>query len=90
MPMATVTSKGQITLPAELRADLGIQPGDRIVFYTTLEGRRGYRISRPRVGSGQGSVTSDHPSTLEELDNALGDVLAEKHAPAARGDASQR
>ena len=32
----TVTSKGQVTLPAKLRKALGIQPGDRIEL--TLEG----------------------------------------------------
>jgi antitoxin PrlF len=29
---ATVTSKGQITLPAALRRELGIQTGDRVRF----------------------------------------------------------
>lgn len=35
---ATVTSKGQITLPAALRAALDIQPGTKIQF--EVEGRR--------------------------------------------------
>lgn len=29
---ATVTSKGQITLPARLRSSLGLKPGDKVVF----------------------------------------------------------
>ena len=29
---ATVTSKGQVTLPVELRRDLGIQPGQAVGF----------------------------------------------------------
>jgi AbrB family looped-hinge helix DNA binding protein len=29
---ATVTSKGQITIPAEVRKALGLRPGDRVVF----------------------------------------------------------
>ncbi|MCC6984715.1 MAG: AbrB/MazE/SpoVT family DNA-binding domain-containing protein [Bauldia sp.] len=29
---AKVTSKGQITLPADLRESLGVKPGDRVVF----------------------------------------------------------
>jgi AbrB family looped-hinge helix DNA binding protein len=81
VPMATVTSKGQITLPAELRSELDIQPGDRIVFFTALDGRRGYRVSRPRVGAGQGMIKADKPSTLEEFEEALLDALAEKYAP---------
>lgn len=27
-----MTSKGQITIPAELRAELGLKPGDRVEF----------------------------------------------------------
>ncbi|MBI4704393.1 MAG: AbrB/MazE/SpoVT family DNA-binding domain-containing protein [Deltaproteobacteria bacterium] len=32
MSVATVSSKGQITLPAGLRRRLGIAPGDRVVI----------------------------------------------------------
>ena len=44
MASATVTSKGQITLPASLRQALDIQAGDEVVFFTTLDGRPSYRI----------------------------------------------
>ena len=32
MSTATVTSKGRITIPAVVRANLGIEPGDRVEF----------------------------------------------------------
>jgi len=32
MMTATVSSKGQVVIPAELRRKLGIQPGDTVVF----------------------------------------------------------
>ena len=32
MSTATLTSKGQITIPRTVRHDLKLQPGDRIVF----------------------------------------------------------
>jgi AbrB family looped-hinge helix DNA binding protein len=32
MATATITSKGQITIPAKLRAELGLEAGDRIEF----------------------------------------------------------
>jgi len=41
---ATVTSKGQITVPAEIRAALGIQTGDTVVF----ELKAGYATARRR------------------------------------------
>ena len=43
---AKVTSKGQITLPAKLRALLRIEPGDNVVFSETSDG--GYRIGTKR------------------------------------------
>ncbi|HEV7765151.1 MAG TPA: AbrB/MazE/SpoVT family DNA-binding domain-containing protein [Thermoanaerobaculia bacterium] len=32
MPTATITSKGQITVPKEIRDHLGVAPGDRLSF----------------------------------------------------------
>jgi antitoxin PrlF len=32
MPSASVTSKGQITLPKEIRDQLGVKTGDRVAF----------------------------------------------------------
>ena len=35
---AKVTSKGQVTLPVELRTRLGIEPGDRVMFVEQEDG----------------------------------------------------
>lgn len=32
MPSATMTSKGQITIPKEIRESLELEPGDRVAF----------------------------------------------------------
>lgn len=39
MSFATVTSKGQLTLPAELRREWNIKPGDKVEFFKDHEGR---------------------------------------------------
>jgi len=36
--MSRVTEKGQVTIPKEVREDLGIQPGDEVVFEETESG----------------------------------------------------
>jgi AbrB family looped-hinge helix DNA binding protein len=38
MPTATVTSKGQITIPLEVRQALGIEAGDRVEFVAQEKG----------------------------------------------------
>lgn len=38
MPTATVTSKGQVTIPKEVRERLGVHQGDRIEFVVDAEG----------------------------------------------------
>lgn len=47
MPVATMTSKGQVTVPSLVRQGLGIGPGDQIDF---VEVDGGYLI-RPRSKS---------------------------------------
>jgi AbrB family looped-hinge helix DNA binding protein len=37
---AKITSKGQITVPIEVREALGVQPGDKLVFESYEEGIR--------------------------------------------------
>ncbi|MCL2483691.1 MAG: AbrB/MazE/SpoVT family DNA-binding domain-containing protein [Propionibacteriaceae bacterium] len=53
---ATVTSKGQVTLPAELRRLLGIQPGQTI----------GFRTDGQRVTVETSTSVEDVRTTLEE------------------------
>ena len=39
MTAATVTTKGQITIPAAVRASLGVDAGDRVEFVEVAPGR---------------------------------------------------
>jgi AbrB family looped-hinge helix DNA binding protein len=46
--VATVTSKGQITVPLEVRTHLGLREGDRVEFLT----ENGVTVIRPSRGEG--------------------------------------
>jgi AbrB family looped-hinge helix DNA binding protein len=39
MPVSTVTSKGQTTIPGEIRRLLKLKPGDRIEFVVEADGK---------------------------------------------------
>ncbi|MDR3773624.1 MAG: AbrB/MazE/SpoVT family DNA-binding domain-containing protein [Terracidiphilus sp.] len=72
MATAAVTSKGQITIPAEVREDLGLKPGDRVSF---LKGENGEYIMRAKTGSLmnlRGCVKwTGKPVTIEEMNETI-------------------
>lgn len=39
MPYATLTSKGQTTIPKEIRERLRLKPGSRMLFHVDVDGR---------------------------------------------------
>lgn len=65
---AKITSKGQITVPREVRRTLGVRAGDRLIFETDAKGVRvrplrqksgfsKYRgIGNPGIGSGKKKI----------------------------------
>lgn len=80
---ARVTSKGQITIPAAVREQLGLQPGDEIAFEPkTL---RFSASPRPKLSDLYGIFRPEHPRTDEEFDwkrdrTAAADAAAEYDA----------
>jgi AbrB family looped-hinge helix DNA binding protein len=49
MPTSTLTTKGQITLPKQVREKLHLQPGDRVDFVVEADGEIRVRASRTDV-----------------------------------------
>ena len=78
MPTATMTSKGQITIPIELRKALGLETGDKIDFFEVETGRF---VIKPRTASIrdlEGCIPKlDHIVTIEEMNQAIRDGAAE-------------
>jgi antitoxin PrlF len=87
MPIATITSKGQVTLPREVRDHLHVREGDRVEFVIDRDGE--VRV-RPVTGSVEelfgmlrrpGSPLRSH----EEIDEGIATV-ARKEDERARRD----
>jgi antitoxin PrlF len=73
MPTATVTSKGQITIPKEIRNLLQVEEGDRIDFLVEGEDRVLMRKPVRSLRSLKGLLyrKGRKPVTLEEMDRAI-------------------
>ncbi|WP_293368318.1 AbrB/MazE/SpoVT family DNA-binding domain-containing protein [Nevskia sp.] len=54
MTDATMTSKGQITIPAEIRAALGLNTGERVVFTQLDDGTTVMRAKTRSISELQG------------------------------------
>ncbi len=46
---ASVGSKGQIVIPSDLREDIGIDPGDKLLFLTKSDEESGFGVVKPRA-----------------------------------------
>ena len=65
---AKVTSKGQITLPAKLRKELGLKPGDRVNFRRTKEGNYELVAKTLTLEDIRGMIKLDGPPrTIEQI-----------------------
>lgn len=67
MSTATVTSKGQITIPVDIRVNLGIEAGDRINFILE-NGRVVFLPATKSVTELKGIVPKpDKPVSIEDM-----------------------
>ncbi|MFN3413826.1 MAG: AbrB/MazE/SpoVT family DNA-binding domain-containing protein [Thermoanaerobaculum sp.] len=56
MQGVSVTSKGQVTLPVQIRKHLGIRPGDRLLFVLEGSGARVFVLHRRPLSELFGSL----------------------------------
>jgi AbrB family looped-hinge helix DNA binding protein len=72
MAEARMTSKGQITVPKEVRLQLRLKPGDRVRFVIESDGRVRMWPAKREISSLRGVLPK--PSrvvTLEEIDDTI-------------------
>jgi len=69
MPKTTVSSRYQITLPAEVRKVLGIRPGDELEV-ELVDGEIRLRIPRPPLEQVLERLREEHGESLAALEQA--------------------
>ncbi|ASQ04081.1 AbrB/MazE/SpoVT family DNA-binding domain-containing protein [Sinorhizobium meliloti WSM1022] len=72
MPTSTITSKGQITIPAKVRTDMGLSAGDRVDFIRMEDGHYAVVPASHSIRSLKGIVPRpDRPVSLEDMQKAI-------------------
>lgn len=89
---ATLTSKGQITLPKEIRERLGLDAGAMLDFQILENNTITARQVKPDARRIRGLLKSPHavPPTVEQMDEAVAEHLQNRHAPSREGRKSSR
>jgi antitoxin PrlF len=78
MASATLTSKGQITIPASVRAELGLEAGTRVEFVKIAERKYAIMPATISVMSLEGIFQGRGSATIEEMNR----IIAERGASA--------
>lgn len=78
MSIATVTSKGQVTIPVDVRRALGIETGARVEFVPRSDGSYEFAALTGSVSALSGIIPwSGRAMTLDEMDAAIAESAAE-------------
>jgi AbrB family looped-hinge helix DNA binding protein len=73
MASARLTSKGQITIPVEVRKKLGLRAGDRLHFVEADKGKFVMRAANRSIKDLEGFLwrKGRKPVTIEEMNKAI-------------------
>ncbi len=85
MAISTLTTKGQVTIPKEIRTRLGLKPGDRLDFQLDEDGQIKVRpTSEPtylRLFGSLAQYANEKPVTIEAMRQAVQGRAREKLGP---------
>lgn len=73
MPVSTITSKGQITIPKEIREHLHVQAGDKINFILDESGKVVFEPATLDVAELKGILQrkNEKPVSVQEMKKAI-------------------
>lgn len=81
MSQSTMTSKGQITVPKQIRDYLKAQSGDKIQFIIDRQGRVVLTIKTIDIGDvfGMFNYKSKEKTTIKDMDSAIAKRMRRKY-----------
>ncbi|WP_234572750.1 AbrB/MazE/SpoVT family DNA-binding domain-containing protein [Rhodohalobacter sp. 614A] len=81
MATATITSKGQVTIPKKIRDKLGLQAGDHLNFDIDSEGKIAIQPEKKDTDTAFGILQRDNQETLtiEEMDSGVAEYFKKKY-----------
>jgi len=81
MPTSRLTSKGQTTIPKEIREKLNLHPGDRIRYTIDAEDRIIVEPIKKDLASLAGIFHDPNrkPVSIEEMNEAIGQAIVERY-----------
>lgn len=81
MSAATITSKGQTTIPVDIRRGMGLEPGDQIEFHLLTDGSATMRVKRGTLKDFIGVLTTEgqSPVSVKAMDEGIANIIRKKH-----------
>ena len=81
MSVATLTSKGQTTIPKDIRDGLGLAPGDQLDFHLLSNSSVILRVRRGALKDFIGILRKpgQRPLSLKAMDEGIAKVMRAKH-----------
>ena len=85
MATATLTSKGQVTIPKSVRDELGVDAGDQVIFVVERDGVSLHAVPRTDLSDLRGSAKARRPFLGREAERAAArDMVARNAAGSPR------
>ncbi|MBO6584616.1 MAG: type II toxin-antitoxin system PrlF family antitoxin [Gracilimonas sp.] len=81
MPTATITSKGQVTIPKKIRDELGLKPGDKLDFEIDEQGKIGVSKKKFSIMDMAGILhrPGQKAKTIEEMNKGVAEYFRKKY-----------
>ena len=81
MSAATLTSKGQTTIPKDIRDGLGLAPGDQLDFHLLSNGSATMRVRRGALKDLIGILRKpgQRPLSIKAMDDGIAKAMRAKH-----------